>query len=254
MLNIKDLQYSIGTRTLFRGLNWIIQPGKRAALVGPNGVGKTTLFRLIFSELQPDGGHILKSRDYKIGYLPQEEVILDKGIVLETTLEGRRDIYDLSKNITELRRRIEEDTVNHRQLLEKLGETEHRFESLDGYKLESQAKAVLSGLGFTNEDFLRPVAELSGGWRMRIYLARLLLQNPDLLLLDEPTNHLDLPSLEWLESYLQSFPGSIVIVSHDRFFIDRIAAEIYELSTNGLEYYAGKYSFYQTEKIRRLEQ
>ncbi len=253
MLNIRDLQYSIGTRTLFKGLNWVIQAGKRAALIGPNGAGKTTLFKIIHSDLKPKDGRILKPRNYKIGYLPQEEVSFDKGTVLEVALQGRQDVLDLADTIADLRRRVQRKTDNRDQLLEKLGQTEHLFESLEGYKLESRAKSVLSGLGFSDTHFTRPLVELSGGWRMRVYLARILLQDPDLLLLDEPTNHLDLPSLEWLEGYLQSFPGSIIIVSHDRFFIDMIADEIYELSDGLLEHYAGNYAFYQTEREKRIE-
>ncbi|MBN2410131.1 ABC-F family ATP-binding cassette domain-containing protein [candidate division KSB1 bacterium] len=253
MLQIRNLNYSIGDRVLLNGISWVIRPSKRAALIGPNGAGKTTLLRILNGELRPESGEIIKPREYVIGYLPQEEIAVGQGTILEVALQGRNEIIELEKKIHNIRQKLEINAANHDELLKQLGELEHRYESLDGYRLESSVKAILSGLGFADSDFERPLSDFSGGWRMRVYLTRLLIKNPDLLLLDEPTNHLDLPSLEWLEQYLIGFPGSIVIVSHDRYFIDRLAEEIFELDRGRLEHYPGKYSFYEQKKQEKLE-
>ena len=252
MLQIRDLKYSVAERDLLNGVNWTINPGRRSALIGPNGAGKTTLLRILTGELHYQAGTIQKPKEYQMGYLPQEEVALGKGSILEIAMEGRKDLVDIEYKIFQLRQQLEADPEDE-QVLHKLGDLEHRFESLDGYRMESDAKAILSGLGFKELDFFRPLSEFSGGWRMRAYLARLLLQQPDLLLMDEPTNHLDLPSLEWLEQYLVSFPGSIVVVSHDRYFVDRLCQDIYELDGGKLEYYAGNYHYFEKLKEERRE-
>jgi len=235
------------------GADWNIQPGRRAALVGPNGIGKTTLLRILIGELEYNGGSIIQPKEYCIGYLPQEEIAVgnDAKTVLGTVLEGQKEVTHLENQMAELHHLLDDNSLADSQredLLARLGHLEHRFEAMDGYHLESQSKKILSGLGFKEYDFQRPLAELSGGWRMRVYLALLLVQKPDLLLMDEPTNHLDLPSLEWLEQYLLDFPGSIVTVSHDRFFIDRVAQEIMEVDRGKLVRYAGNYHFYETQK------
>jgi ATP-binding cassette, subfamily F, member 3 len=253
MLQIRNLHYSIGARELLSGINWVIQSGRRAALIGPNGAGKTTLFRILNGEVQYQSGQILKPKEYRIGYLPQEELSLERGSILEIALEGEPEIMALEEKIHDIRTALESPAPNSDDLLLKLGNYEHRYETLGGYQAESRAKAILSGLGFKPTDFHRPLRDFSGGWRMRAYLSRLLLQKPDLLLLDEPTNHLDLPSLEWLEEYLLDFPGSMIIVSHDRFFIDRLAHEIFELNHGKMDHYAGNYHFYEQEKVSRYE-
>lgn len=247
MLHLKGITYSIGERELLKHVDFVVPAGKRIALVGANGAGKTTLLRIINNELEADNGTILKPNDYQIGYLPQEEIALDSESILTFVLQGRRDILDLEKQIEAFRKEFS-NSGHDAQIAEKLGTLEHQFEHIGGYKVESDAKAILTGLGFSVDDFMRDIHEFSGGWRMRVYLARLLLQRPDLLLLDEPTNHLDLSSLEWLEEYLNTFPGSIIIVSHDRFFIDRIAQEICELRTGRLFSYAGNYHFFEEQK------
>lgn len=253
MIQIQDLSYSIGGRTLMTEINWSIQPGKRSALIGPNGAGKTTLLRLIIGDLQPDKGTINKPREYHIGHLPQEEIDVCGGSVLETALAGHERISELERKIEETYHAFNDSLDNEDKLLKKLGDLEHQYEALGGYRLEATAKTILSGLGFREADFLRPQSEMSGGWRMRVYLARLLLRRPGLLLLDEPTNHLDLPSLEWLEQYLLQFPGSVILVSHDRFFIDRLAHDVYELDQGRLERYAGNYHFFEREKEKRIQ-
>jgi len=252
MLQIKELHYAIGERDLLAGIEWNIHPGRRVGLVGPNGAGKTTLLRIIRGELE-FRGTIIKPRGFRIGLLPQEEIATRHGTVLETVREGREEVVAIEQKIAALHRGLSRHPETRDALLREIAGLEERFESLDGYRLETDAKTILSGLGFREEDFERPLRELSGGYRMRVYLGRLLLQKPDLLLLDEPTNHFDLPALEWLEEYLRAFPGSIVLVSHDRYFLDRLAQEIGELDRGRLELYAGDYRFYETEKEKRAE-
>ncbi len=253
MLQVRDLQYSVGDRQLLNGIDWVIHPGKRIALIGPNGAGKTTMLRILNGEIEDHHANIVKPKDYRIGYLPQEEVAPGNGSVLQTVLKGQKEAITIENTLAELHDALNSPHANHEALLKQIGELEHRYDALGGYRLEAVAKSILAGLGFLERDIERPLIEFSGGWRMRAYLARLLLQKPDLLLLDEPTNHLDLPSLEWLESYLLDFEGSIVIVSHDRFFIDRLARSIYELERGKLAFYAGNYHFYEREKEQREE-
>jgi ATP-binding cassette subfamily F protein 3 len=253
MLQVRDLQYSIADRQLLNGIDWVIHPGKRVALIGPNGAGKTTMLRILTGEIEEYHGSIVKPKDYRIGYLPQEEIAIGSGTVLQAVLKGQKEVMTIEHKLAELHDALNKPHDNHDALLKQIGELEHRYDALDGYRLEAIAKGILAGLGFAESDFERPLFEFSGGWRMRVHLARLLLQKPDLLLLDEPTNHLDLPSLEWLEKYLFDFEGSIIIVSHDRFFIDRLAHSIYELERGKLEYYAGNYHFYEREKEQREE-
>ncbi|MEE4311610.1 MAG: ABC-F family ATP-binding cassette domain-containing protein [candidate division KSB1 bacterium] len=254
MLQIKNLKYSIGERILLSGLDWVIREGRRAALIGPNGAGKTTLLKIITGELKADSGDIMKPREYTIGCLPQDEVSAGRGSVLQVVLEGQRHIIDIEDKMAEIQANLDRPGADHDRLAAQLGELQHRYESLGGYRMESTARAILTGLGFDPGELNRHLAEFSGGWRMRAYLARLLIRNPDLLLLDEPTNHLDLPSLEWLEQYLMGFDGGIVIVSHDRYFIDRLSEEIYELENGKLEYYPGNYHFYEEKKeVKRAQ-
>jgi ATP-binding cassette subfamily F protein 3 len=253
MLQIRNLHYSIGDRQLLSGVDWMIQPGRRAALVGPNGIGKTTLLRILVGEIEYSSGSIIKPKEYRMGYLPQEEIAVKGTSILDTVLEGQKEITRLEAELAELHEALNASLpdAQREDLLERLGHLEHRYEALDGYHMEMSAKKILSGLGFRESDFSRPLTEFSGGWRMRAYLALLLVQKPDLLLLDEPTNHLDLPSLEWLEQYLLGFRGSIIIVSHDRFFIDRLAHEIVEVDRGKLERYPGNYHFYEQKKEQK---
>ncbi|MGD2294357.1 MAG: ABC-F family ATP-binding cassette domain-containing protein [Candidatus Aminicenantes bacterium] len=253
MHQIKDLHYSIGEKNLLSGVSWVINPEQRVALIGPNGAGKTTLFRIITGEIEPLSGAILAPKGYRIGYLPQEETDVFGGFVLQTALEGHEEVANLEKRIEELHRSLGVSPSKHDKLLDQLGSLEQRYEALGGYRLEAEAKAILTGLGFSEKEFSCDLTQLSGGWRMRVYLARLLVQKPDMLLLDEPTNHLDLPALEWLEQYLLQFSGSVVVVSHDRFFIDRLVEGIYELDRGQLVRYPGNYHSYEKQKRQRDE-
>ncbi|HDQ45862.1 MAG TPA: ABC transporter ATP-binding protein [bacterium] len=252
MIQIHSLSHAIGDRDILSGISWPIHDGQRAGLVGVNGAGKTTLLRILAGEIRPDRGEIVKPAGCRIGYLPQEAVSFTGRTILETVMDGLHEIGNLEHQIHALQHQIGQDPHNP-VLLKRLGELEHRFDQAGGYRAENEAKAVLGGLGFRPADFSRPLSEFSGGWRMRVYLARILIQNPDLLLLDEPGNHLDLPSLEWLEQYLSRFRGSMILVSHDRFFLDRLVDRIAELEMGRLTVYPGKYHDYERIKAENRE-
>ena len=257
MLQLKNISYQIADRYLLSEVNWTINPGKRVALIGPNGAGKTTLLRLLSRELPVQDGEIQQPKDYRIGYLPQEEVLFGRDSVLKETLAANTSLIDLESEISFLQDQLTSDELSPQEqqnLANRLGIVEDQFSLLGGYEIEGRAKKILTGLGFKDSEFSDPISTKSGGWRMRVYLARILLTSPDLLLLDEPTNHLDIESLEWLENYLSDYSGSIIIVSHDRFFIDRLGEEIAELDHGQLIHYPGKYSFFEEQKAIRLEQ
>ena len=254
MLQIRNLSYQIAGKPLFENVNWMIGTNRRIALIGPNGAGKTTMLRIINGDLTPESGEMIHPRQYQIGYLPQEEVHVGKGELLIVVLAVHSNLKQVESEILDIRDRIASSESDNTALLDRLAELEHRFDLYGGHSMEAEAKKVLIGLGFSENDFSRPVTEFSGGWQMRAYLARLLILKPDLLLLDEPTNHLDLPSLEWLESYLINFRGSMIFVSHDRFFIDRLAQEISEMEFRKLTHYPGNYHYYEQQKELVREQ
>jgi len=260
MIRINSLNCSLGVRELFIDVNWTIRQGKRTALLGTNGAGKTTLLRILKGEFTDYSGNIKFPNNYKIGYLPQEEIALGNGTIIDKVLEGFKELNETERKIEEIQNKLHRQDYSGKseedKLLKQLDKEQKKFESMDGYGIESEAKKILSGLGFAVNDYNRNVSEFSGGWRMRIYLATILLTKPDLLLLDEPTNHLDIESMEWLEKYLLNFKGTVIFVSHDRFFIDRVSEEIAEIDNGVLELYSGNYSFYikkKKEKILQLE-
>lgn len=252
MISINDLTYEIGARALFEEANWHIKPGDKTGLIGANGTGKTTLLRLIVREYTPTGGSISNAKDLKIGYLNQDMLsLLPNERILDVAMEAFERQNVLYREISTLLKKLETDHSD--ALLQKLSDKQHEFELLDGYSLQYKAEEILEGLGFSSADLERPLSEFSGGWRMRVMLAKILLQQPDLLLLDEPTNHLDLPSIKWLEKYLNNFPGAFILVSHDRYFLDRTVKKIVEAKNGKLTEYAGNYSFYLKEKAVREE-
>lgn len=252
MISINNLTFEIGSRALYDEANWHIKPGDKVGLIGANGTGKSTLLKLIVGDYSPTSGTISMAKDLKIGYLNQDLLSYhsDKSI-LHVAMEAFERQNQLHAEIEVLLGKLETDYSE--EVLNKLSDRQMEFEALDGYNIEFRAHEILAGLGFSEEERKRPLATFSGGWRMRVMLARILLQTPDILLLDEPTNHLDLPSIKWLESYLQAFEGSIVIVSHDRYFLDRIINKTVESRRGKLTLYAGNYSFYLEEKALREE-
>ncbi|MEO5839594.1 MAG: ABC-F family ATP-binding cassette domain-containing protein [Acidimicrobiales bacterium] len=255
MLSASGLRKAHGTRVLFRDVTITLPLGRRAALVGSNGTGKTTLLEILAGIHPPDAGDVHRPRDLQIGYLPQDLAEAPDGTVLETTMAGAEHLNALAHRIHELEHQMaSDDPVIRDRALALYGDEHGRYEQLGGYALEAKAHRVLAGLGFAPGDGERPMRELSGGWRMRVALARLLLAEPDVLLLDEPTNHLDVDSVAWLESHLQEWPGAILFVSHDRDFIDAIAQRVFELSNETITEYVGGFAEFVALREERLEQ
>ena len=256
MIRLNDVSYSIGTRALFTGLTWTLGPGDRVALVGPNGAGKTTLLKVLLGELRPDKGTRVLSRGTRIGYLPQEAAEKFEGTVLDRALEAHRHLMEMREELDALYQEIptlDPGDPRMEALLDRAGELQHTLERSDEHTLVPEARRVLAGLGFSTEDQDRPLASFSGGWRMRVALAALLLTDPTLLFLDEPTNHLDLPAMEWLEEYLETFHGGLIVVSHDRVFLDRITDEVRELDHAELNEFVMSFTDYLEERQRRRE-
>lgn len=256
MIQLQGLSYSIGERTLFKGVDWVIGPGDRCALVGPNGAGKTTLIRIILGEYTPEDGQCVRPRGTRIGYLPQEAAERYDGTVLDRAMEAHRALLDMRAELDGLHEElgsIKPDDPHLEALLERAGDLQNHLDHHDEHTLEPEARRILSGLGFTVADQDRPLAQFSGGWRMRAALAALLLADPTVLIMDEPTNHLDLPAMEWLEDYLEEFRGGLVVVSHDRVFLDRVATEVRELDHGALTPYSMRFSLYLEEKEIRRE-
>src|ERR1700748_738607 len=252
MIAINNLTFEIGARALYDDANWHIKPGEKIGLIGANGTGKTTLLKIIVGDYKPTSGTISKAKDLAMGYLNQDLLSYssDKNI-LHVAMEAFERQNQLHTEIENLLKKLETDYSE--DLLHKLSDKQNEFEALDGYKIEYKAHEILAGLGFSEADTHRKLSTFSGGWRMRVMLAKILLQAPDILLLDEPTNHLDLPSIVWLEEYLKAFEGAIVIVSHDRWFLDKVINRTVESRKGKLTVYAGNYSFYLEEKALREE-
>src|SRR5437879_969270 len=249
MISVEGIAKSFGGQVLFRDLSWRIADRERIGLVGPNGAGKTTLCRILAGLDDPDVGRVSRPRATTVGYLAQEAAASGEGSVLAEALAGFADVWALERDMEEVAAALA--TAPTEALTARYGDLQHRFEALGGYRLENQAKAILTGLGFGPDELARPVAEFSGGWRMRAALARLLLLAPSLLLLDEPTNHLDLESLAWLEDFLAGYAGTVVVVAHDRYFLNRMVTSIAELSAAGLTVYPGDYDDYLVEREAR---
>lgn len=252
VIALNDVTFEFGSRTLYDSVNWHIKPNEKIGLIGANGTGKTTLLRILVGEYKPTSGTVSKSKDLKIGYLNQDLLSYQSEFsILHVAMEAFERQNKLHDQIEEIIKQLETDYSD--QIIEKLSKLQEEFEALDGYNIQYKAEQILAGLGFTDEQTKRPLSSFSGGWRMRVMLAKILLQQPDLLLLDEPTNHLDLPSIKWLEEYLNAFEGAYVIVSHDRYFLDRTVTRIVESARADLTIYSGNYSFYLEEKALRAE-
>ncbi|MSQ47737.1 MAG: ABC transporter ATP-binding protein [Deltaproteobacteria bacterium] len=250
MLQLSNLSLSFGGQDLFRNLNWYLRKGDRVGLVGPNGAGKTTLFRLITGQVEPDTGSIQRGREVTIGYLPQEGIEVVGRSLFAEVRAALPQLAEIQRELSVIHEELEQqppEGEEHDELIARYGDLQHRFEELGGFRADAEVAKVLTGLGFHDAQFDQPTATFSGGWQMRIALAKLLLQQPDVLLLDEPTNHLDLESLLWLENYLRAYVGSIVIISHDREFLDRIVNRIVALHRQTLMEYTGNYSAFERQ-------
>ncbi len=268
MLHLNNISKSFGAQRILDQASLHLRPGMRVGLVGANGAGKTTLLRLMAGELSPDEGEMTVPKGLRIGFLPQEIEEITGHTVLEEVLASHAEVLALERRIEELTgllgssyaeplsgplRSEPRKRAQTERWLKELGALQTAFENARGYELETRAQAILRGMGFKDSDFHRSIAELSGGWRMRVALARLLLEQPDLLLMDEPTNHLDLESLLWLEEFLLGWPGALVIVSHDRYFLNRLVTHIADLDRGKIDLYAGNYDRFEEEKLQRYE-
>src|SRR5450432_746729 len=257
LAGFQNLTFEFGARAILEDATWHIQPGEHIGLIGYNGTGKSTLLKLLAGEYTPSGGTVERSRSTSIGYLHQDLLSFDTSdSILKVALGAFDKVLTLEKELEDLVHQMEAEEKAGKQQSEQLllnyTDKLHEMDLLDGYNIHHKTEEVLQGLGFSNAHLQRPYREFSGGWRMRVLLAKMILQKPDLLLLDEPTNHLDLPSIEWLEKYLKNYQGSVVIVSHDKFFLDRMVDKIVELYQESLHFYNGNYSFYEREKEMRI--
>ena len=257
MISAVNLALQFGGRSLFNDISFRIGPHDRIGLVGSNGAGKSTLLRILVGEATADRGEVAKAKYVTVGYLPQEGMAIAGQSLYKEVESVFGDILDTQARLDEIHRRISEaaqESEEFAEMLEVSGELQHKLEASDAFRMKASIEKVLTGLGFSERDFERQTEEFSGGWQMRIALAKLLLVQPSLLLLDEPTNHLDLDSLQWLEEYIQAYEGAVMIVSHDRRFLDNVTAKTYELSLGNLTEYAGGYTFYVKAKKERQQQ
>ncbi len=256
ILLVDKIEKSFGARTLFSGASFQINPGERYALVGPNGAGKTTMLKIIMGLDSPDAGAVTYAKDVNVGYLEQETKLASDSTIISEVMDAALEIRSLGDRAEELQLAIAEAApdADLDALLEEYGHVQDRFERLGGYELESNARQILTGLGFSVGDFDRPCSEFSGGWQMRIALAKLFLRRPDLLLLDEPTNHLDLESVQWLRGFISSYEGAVLIVSHDRAFMDACVDHVAALENRRVTTYTGNYSSYLKQREDNLEQ
>lgn len=257
MLQIDGITLHFGERALFDNVNTIINPGERIGLVGPNGAGKSTLLKIIAGEQQADSGGISMSNEATVGYLPQDGVEPNPDLtVFEEVEHAFADIMKLRGEFDAVQTKLEtasSDSKEHEEALTEFGEIQHKLENSGSYTLQADIERILAGLGFSPEDFERSTTEFSGGWLMRIALAKLLLQNPTYLLLDEPTNHLDIESLQWIEAFLKNYDGAVIIVSHDRAFLDNVTNRTLALRMGSLDEYAGNYTFYEKKYEKEKE-
>jgi ATP-binding cassette subfamily F protein 3 len=252
MISITNLSYYIGGRALYENASMFIKPKDKIGLIGLNGRGKSTLLKLIGGEYKPDSGSISKSNDCTIGFLNQDLLSYQtEDAIVTVAMEAFKDAVDTQRQIEKTLHKLETEYTD--ELVDKLTRLQEKFEHLDGYSMQAKAEEILEGIGFSTSDLHRPLKEFSGGWRMRVMLAKLLLEKPSLLMLDEPTNHLDLPSIEWVENYLRNYEGAVIVVSHDRRFLDNVITKTVDVTQQQLVTYEGNYTFYLEEKELRQE-
>src|SRR5688572_14793800 len=252
MISVSNISYFIGGRPLYENASMFVKPNDKIGLIGLNGRGKSTLLKIINGELTLDAGTISKSGDCTIGFLNQDLLSYQTDdSILAVAMAAFKEVVDIERQIEAVIKKLETEYSD--ALVEKLSKLQEKYDHLDGYTIQSKAEEVLEGIGFATADLHRPLKEFSGGWRMRVMLAKLLLEKPSLLMLDEPTNHLDLPSIEWVENYLRDYPGAVIVVSHDRMFLDRVSKKTIEVTQQQLVTYEGNYSFYLEQKEQREE-
>ena len=253
MISLSNINKQYGKQLVFVDASFQLNPGEKVGLVGPNGAGKTTLFRMIVGEESPDEGEVTVPKKITIGYFRQDVEEMKGRSVLDEAIAGSGRVGDLHHELEDLQHAMEDparaDEMD--RILERFGEVQEEYEHLNGYALEAQAREVLHGLGFNDEQIDGDVGLLSGGWKMRVALARVLLGRPDVLLMDEPTNHLDIESIIWLEQFLKSYSGALLMTSHDREFMNRLVSKIAEIDQGEIVVYSGNYDFYERERAIR---
>lgn len=249
ILGLKDIEKSFGTDEILKKVSFSVEDGEKIALIGVNGAGKSTLFKIITGELSVDSGDIFIPKDAKIGYFSQNLEIDSNKNIYDELLTVFENIISLEQKQRQLEESMDELCEEElEKVLKEYSDISHIIEEKNGYEYESRVKGVIRGLGFTDNEFYQPVSELSGGQKTRVALGKLLLCNPDLLLLDEPTNHLDIPAIQWLEDYLRAYKGSVIIISHDRYFLDKIVSKTVEIENGKSMVYSGNYTFFAKQK------
>lgn len=251
IMQVEHLTKSFGGRTLFSDACFRLEAHDRLALVGPNGAGKTTILKVITGHEDADSGNVVFAKGAVVGYLEQEAIEMEDRSIFDEVISSQQEILEAEQRLHELEASLNENSTPEK--LAACGRARERYEALGGYRLESQVRSVLFGLGFKEDDMARHTGDFSGGWQMRIALAKLLIRKPDLLLLDEPTNHLDLESVKWLEGFLRGYDGAVVVVSHDRAFMDNMVDRVAEIDAGRLELYKGNYSAYLKQRDERIE-
>jgi ATP-binding cassette subfamily F protein 3 len=252
MLSISNLSYFIGGRALYENANLHIKPKDKIGLVGQNGTGKSTLLKIINGDYLPSSGDVQKAKDCTLGFLNQDLLSYQSDdSILDVALAAFKETLAIQDEIDQVLKLMETDYSE--EVINRLAYLQDRFESNEGYTIKAKAEEVLEGIGFQTSDLQKPLRQFSGGWRMRVMLAKLLLEKPSLLMLDEPTNHLDLPSIQWVENYLKNYEGAVVVVSHDQTFLDNCISTTVEVANETLTSYTGNYSFYKEEKKLRME-
>src|SRR5690349_1219834 len=253
MISFSNINKQYGKQLLFVDASFQLNPGEKVGLVGPNGAGKTTLFRMIVGEESPDEGELSVPKKLTIGYFRQDVEEMSGRSVLDEAIAGSGRVGDLHHELEALQHAMSDPdrAAEMDAILARFGEVQEEYEHSGGYALESQAREVLHGLGFDDERIEGDVGELSGGWKMRVAMARVLLGRPDVLLMDEPTNHLDIESIVWLEDFLKTFAGALLMTSHDRDFMNRIVSKIAEIDGGEITVYSGNYDFYERERAIR---
>jgi ATP-binding cassette subfamily F protein 3 len=255
MLHLKQLSKDFAGNPLFTNISWHLKKRERVALVGENGAGKSTLMKIIAGLADPSSGEIQFARGARASYLPQDGIVTSGCLLFHEARSAFGELLAMEEELHGLGQQLEKvphDSVDHEQMLERYGELQEQFRHRGGYTMEAEIGTVLKGLGFQQDDWYRDCGEFSGGWQMRIALARLLLQRPDVLLLDEPTNHLDIEARNWLEEYLCNYPGSVILVSHDRFFMDQVCSRIAEVWNHTIADYHCSYSRYLDQREERV--
>ena len=252
VLACQNISKAYGVNEILNHINFHIEAKEKLAIVGINGAGKSTLLKIIMNEEEADEGQVVIGKDITVGYLAQHQNSYYDKTIYEELLSVKQNVIDLQEQIRQLEQDMKHlEGAELEDALERYTRMNHTFEMQDGYSFESQITGILKGLGFEESEFNRPVSELSGGQKTRVSLGRLLLSRPDIILLDEPTNHLDLNSIAWLEGYLRGYDGAVIIVSHDRYFLDKIVTKVVEIENTQATIYHGNYSYYAKKAARR---